>query len=163
MLKIAITAISATGAVITFVIYFSYIADVFKLAVSGVYKVLIFSIPVWALLAIIIPAVIVFIRYYKNHRLPDWYLYTKMLYNDRLFTWKYIDGKPANINELCKQCEQNISGKTVCPNCNSSQIPSSREPDYYELIKDLKNVIRQNIEKGNYRQYLGQQKWQEIG
>ena len=129
------------------------IKNVLTLMVSAIRKLLVFRIPVWALLIIVFLVIISVILFRINRRLPDWYRYTKMTYKDHLFAWEYQGGEPANIKELCMQCGCVIDSKT-CPNCNSNQNPILSYSNYFQFAGDLKKVIQLNIETGKYKEYI---------
>jgi hypothetical protein len=128
--------------------------ELFMFILLFVRNIMLYTIPVWIILAfsIIVLVMFMFVRSRKS-KPPKWLRYTKREYKGHVFEWDYAGKEPRNFYELCPECGCRISEK-YCPNCEHKiQRIDFLSHGYHSYIEDLTKVIRHDIETGMYKHY----------
>jgi hypothetical protein len=126
--------------------------DVLKAIGVFFWNILIFGIPVWIILILLLVA-LVLIRFINNTSIdttPSWKNYTEDNIKEWRFAWSYTHRTNLidNLRPICKNCSCELSYKTrinseygygdflVCPNCNSIfRVPNESDK------QDVTNLI----------------------
>ena len=138
------------------------IGNIVNSAASVVRCVMLTEIPLWSILltaSLLFAAVFAYLSL-VIYRRPGWLDFTKMMREGRLFKWSYDeDAEPADIVELCPECEYELDGSN-CPMCGWMHWDISKTHALrvfsLQFRMELKKMIKWHIEKGTYKDLMAQ-------